>query len=318
MVAVLCLDGAARAQPTSTEARYAEEIFQQAKKEMSAGHVAEACATLEAVWRIDRGGGTLLALALCHEKEGRGATAIDEFREARALANKASRDDRVRLVDEHLGKLEGSVSRLVVVTERAQVPGLTVELDGASLDPGRWNSAVPIDAGPHVVRALAPGQPPWEMRLQVASMGEQPRVELPPWTMPIPAASPTFHAQTSADGTDGRRIGALALGGIGLVGVAIGSYFGIRAMDQRSEALAQCHGTTRCMDLASYARATHLDAQSSTSGLVSTIAFGVGIGALAGTVVLVVVGKPAAPPSVLGVTASAVAGGALASAWAKF
>src|SRR5579872_4584840 len=77
----------ALAQQSPADAQYAEQLFQEAKGDMSEGRVDMACTKLEAVRRIDGGGGTVLALAVCHEKQGREATALGEFREARLLAD---------------------------------------------------------------------------------------------------------------------------------------------------------------------------------------------------------------------------------------
>src|SRR5256885_11898030 len=93
------------------EAR-ADALFREAKALMAEGKVGVACRKLEEAKHLAVGGGTVLALALCHEQEGRGATALVDFREALALAVDAKRGDRVRLAEEHLARLEANVSRL--------------------------------------------------------------------------------------------------------------------------------------------------------------------------------------------------------------
>jgi hypothetical protein len=289
----------AQAQPESTDTQYAEKLFQQAKAEMSAGHVAEACATLQAVWNIDHGGGTLLALAMCHEKLGRGATALDEFRQARALATEARRDDRAHLAESHAAQLDATVSRLTVVTTRARVAGLTVELDGARLDARQWDAALPIDAGDHSIRALAPGHPDWTASVHAEASGGHLQVELPPWSEPTPhIAEPTapltpIPPPRSRSATPVVRIAGFAVGGLGLVATGVGAFFGVQAIQQRNDALSACGGGTRCQDAPTYSRATTLDANSSTSGLASTIAVATGLTLVATGVVLIIVGRPA-------------------------
>jgi hypothetical protein len=291
----------AQAQPESTDTQYAEKLFQQAKAEMSAGHVAEACATLQAVWNIDHGGGTLLALAICHEKLGRGATALAEFRQARALATEARRDERAHLAEAHAAQLDATVSRLTVVTARARIPGLSIELDGARLEPRQWDAALPIDAGDHSIRAVAPGHPDWTASVHAEASGGHLQVELPPWNEPtthipepvVPVAPVApIPSGRSRSTTSAVRIAGFAVGGVGLVATGVGAFFGVQAIQQRNDALSACQGSTRCQDSSAYSRATGLDAKSSSSGLVSTIAVATGLTLVVTGVVLVVLGRP--------------------------
>jgi hypothetical protein len=289
----------AQAQPESTDTQYAEKLFQQARAEMSAGHVAEACATLQAVWNIDHGGGTLLALAVCHEKLGRGATALDEFRQARSLAIESRRDDRAHLAEEHAARLESTVSRLTVATTRARVAGLTVELDGARLEPGQWDAPLPINGGDHSIRALAPGHPDWTASVHAEGSGSHLQVELPPWNestqhvaepvVPVAAIAPP----PPRSATPVVRIAGFAVGGLGLVATGVGAFFGVQAIQQRNDALSACQGSTRCQDPSTFSRATQFDAKSSSSGLASTIAVATGLTLVATGVVLVVLGRTA-------------------------
>lgn len=279
---------------SAADARYAERLFQQAKNEMLAGHVAEACTTFEAVWRIDGGGGTLLALATCHEKLGHGAQALGEFRQARALAASSGRAERVELAEEHIADLERSVSRLTVSTSPVKVPGLTVDLDGVPIDSTRWDSPFPVDGGTHVVHARVPGAPPWETTVVVAPRGDSPRVDLPSWESAPPAASPRppGPAAPARAGPNVARVAGIAVGAAGAVGIAVGAVFGVVALQKRHDALARCGGSTTCSDSGSYQEARSLDAQSSSAGLVSSIAIVSGAGVLTAGVLLAIFGRP--------------------------
>ena len=74
-----------QAQP-STDAAIAEALFQEGKALLDRGEVPAACRKLEESVRLDRLPGSLLNLALCHEAEGRVATAWGELTEALAVA----------------------------------------------------------------------------------------------------------------------------------------------------------------------------------------------------------------------------------------
>src|SRR3954464_7778704 len=92
-IAATCvsLSAPAIAEPTAADKSLATQLFKEGRALVDQGKVAEGCRKLEESQRIDPGGGTLLNVALCHEKEGRTATAWAEFTEALGLAKK---DDR--------------------------------------------------------------------------------------------------------------------------------------------------------------------------------------------------------------------------------
>lgn len=78
-----------------------------------------------------------------------------------------------------------------------------------------------------------------------------------------------------------QRISAYALGGLGIVGVGVGSFFGLRAISKNSESNDQgCMGKQCPPDAAETRRSA------ASAGNISTIAFIVGGVALAGGVVL--------------------------------
>src|SRR5205823_10205853 len=82
LVSVLFLSTTARGEPTAADKSLATQLFKEGRTLVDQGKVAEGCRKLEESHRLDPGGGTLLNVALCHEKEGRSATAWAEFTEA--------------------------------------------------------------------------------------------------------------------------------------------------------------------------------------------------------------------------------------------
>jgi hypothetical protein len=61
---------------------------------LTEGRVSDACPKFEESHRLDPSGGTILNLALCHEKEGKLARSWSEFNEASAFARRDYRADR--------------------------------------------------------------------------------------------------------------------------------------------------------------------------------------------------------------------------------
>lgn len=310
-----------RAQPTADEKQQATALFREAKALLEAGAVAEACRKLELSQRLDPGTGTLLNLAVCHEKEGRLATAAAEFRDALALARAAGRTDRVDLATQHLAALEPRLSKLVIiVSPQTDRPGLEVRRDGVVVAKAAWGTAIAIDPGEHIVEASAPNEPTWRVRVTAPSEGEVLSIEVPalaPAAPPAAAApqvgpridvvaAPSATAEAvpggPARGLSGRRVSALALGGAGIVSTGIGAYFGLLAISKKNDAEAECPNRN-CRS----AGAT-LSAQAVTAADVSTVTVIVGLSAIGAGVMLWLTDRSWESRSSVGVRPSVGAG----------
>jgi hypothetical protein len=173
--------GASAAEPTADPVALAETLFQQGKQLLERGDAHAACPKLAESLRLDRATGTLLALAMCHEVEGRLASAWAEYLEVIARAKKDGRADREEAARQWAGKLEARLSTLSVAVPAAvaEIPGLHVQRDGVPLDAPAWSTAVPVDPGPHVIVAKAPGRETWTTTLVVAGAAERRTVTVP-------------------------------------------------------------------------------------------------------------------------------------------
>src|SRR5689334_3318487 len=147
------------AEPTAADKSLATQLFKEGRNLVDQGHVPEGCRKLEESQRLDPGGGTLLNVALCHEKEGRTATAWAEFTEALGLAKKDDRPQRIELAQSHITAIEPTLSHLVIqVPATSDLPDLEIKRDGSVIRRAAWGTAMPVDPGEHMIEAAAQGK----------------------------------------------------------------------------------------------------------------------------------------------------------------
>jgi len=233
--ASLSASAPARAEPTATERAMAEGLFRDAKKLLTRGKTPEACEKLQASYRIDPAGGTLLNLAMCHEIEGKTASAWTEFSVALAAARKGARGDREKAARQHMEALEPRLSRVTItVPAGSAAPGLAVTLDGTVLEATALGTAIPVDPGEHAATATAPDHRPWEAKVSLAER-ESRALIVPPLD---PTSAPAPPAPTPP--TPWKRPVGIAAAGAGLVLLGVGAGFGVRAISLGSRAGDGC------------------------------------------------------------------------------
>jgi hypothetical protein len=150
--------GAARGDEAMGESA-AERLFLEGRALMIEGRFADACPKLEESQRLDPRGGTLLNVAVCHERLGKIAAAWGEFRDALATARAEGQPKRERLAEERLSAIEPRLPWLLVsVTPGGRAGDLTVAIDGATIPPIAWGKEMPVDPGEHRVTASAGGR----------------------------------------------------------------------------------------------------------------------------------------------------------------
>jgi hypothetical protein len=227
----------------------AESLFIEAKALMAKGDYAAACPKLAESQRLDPGTGTLTALALCHEGEGKTATAWAEFIQVLDEATRANRADREALAKMHVQKLEPTLSRITILVapETAKLEGLVVKRDGVAIRSAQWSSPIPIDPGTHAILVEASGMKPWETSVTIGANADTKRVEVPalekkeaePAPPPLVVAPPPVEKPPQRSGS-GQRIAGVVVIGAGLAAAGIGAYFGVRAISSANDANKRC------------------------------------------------------------------------------
>jgi hypothetical protein len=273
----------------------AVSAFDEARRLIEKKQIAEACAKFGESQRLDPQLGTLLHWADCLERNGQTASAWARFRDASELA--ATRNDRRQtLAEDRAAKLEPRLSRLrIEVDHKNELKGLQITRDGVVLGQALWDSASPVDPGTYSVEVSGQGRKPWTRSVVVPSDGSTVTVRVPVLeqdesSKALQASPGRTEAETttppvSSDSSwiSGHWPVAVAAG-VGLVGVGVGSVFGLRSKKFHDQAEDYCEGQ-RCTDQ----RGVDLKDDAIQAGTISTIAFAAGGAALATAGVLWIV-----------------------------
>lgn len=271
----------------------AEALFSEGRRLLDEGKYDEACAKFAESQRLDPGTGTLLNLANCYEQAGRFATAWATWKEAASSARDAGQTDREQLARGKAAELEGKLARLTIdVPEEARVPGLVIRRDGEELTSAIWGTPLPVDAGTRKIEASAEGYLPYSTEVSVTDGTAQnvaiPKLEVDPnfEKEPEPAPGPAPVEDRGANPGKTQRIIGYVVGGVGIVGIGLGAYFGIDAINKNNDARdgGQCNEAGTSCTPAAYDQIESARA----SGTASSVAIGVGAAALVGGFVLVI------------------------------
>ncbi|HEY2516138.1 MAG TPA: hypothetical protein VGI39_34945, partial [Polyangiaceae bacterium] len=138
----------------------ARTMFDEGRRLMKAGKVAEACAKFEASSHLTQTAGVRLNLAVCWAKQGRTASAWGMYDEARALAERSGDTAAIEVADKGKAELGPKLSKLVV-TVATGTPGIEVTRDGEPVPAGAYGMGVPVDPGEHRIEAHAAGRKAW-------------------------------------------------------------------------------------------------------------------------------------------------------------
>jgi hypothetical protein len=221
---------------------------------MDQGRTADACEKFAESLTLERRGGVLLNLAVCREQQGRYATALSLFHEARERASKDGRADRVALAEEHLAMVRKRVSWLrVQVPASADAIALEVRCDQDLLPRESWGALRAVDPGPHTISAVAPGRPRFEAVVVVGPEGDSRTVEISRSVavaeIPAPSALATSAREAAAPRLVPSRprpvhawstpVGA-AITGVGVAVAITGAAFGVKAIFDIRDSDASC------------------------------------------------------------------------------
>ncbi len=276
----------AAAQTRTADVAAADALFREGKALLDQKNFAGACPKLAESNRLDPQAATLLALAACHEGEGKTASAWAEYNEVADRARQEGRTDGEQAARARSAALEPTLSKLTISPSAmaAATVGLIVKRNGVFV--AALPATVPVDPGEQVLEATAPGKRPYLATVVVAA-GDKKTVEIPRLQDDSGDGGPAPALYTRASGGPLSRmqIGGIAAGAAGLIAIGWGSYFGVRAIKLNNDSKAGCDGDACDPD----AKQKRLDALS--AGNWSTVAFAVGGVLVAGGTTLFILGR---------------------------
>ncbi len=226
----------ALAEPTEQEQAIAKDLFDKGVKLMDEGKCDEKPTDLakckqardafKRAYDITGALGALRNLAYVEKGLGMTASAARDFRE---LARRAPLDPKperrkwVEFAKAEADALEPRVPHLLVkVVEK--IPGTKIALDGVSLPEAAWNTPVPVDPGPHSIRAEAPGRLPFEAGATIAENQDK----------AITVVLDVDQKPTVAE-SGPSKVPPLLVAGVGVVGVGVGLGLGYASMKKRDD-----------------------------------------------------------------------------------
>ncbi len=305
----------ARVWAGAQEQAAAEALFQDARNLMQGGKFAEACPKLVDSNKLDPAVGTLLYLGECYEKNGQTASAWVTFQTAAEAGNKANQPERAKVASDRANALLPKLSKITItVAAAANVAGLEVKRDGIDVGKATWGVGVPVDPGEHSIVAKAPGKKDWSKNVRVEPDGATANVDIPTLedvtAKPPEAASPNAQSLTTGAKLDdtaftsngiSQRQWAHVAGGIGILGLAAGTVFGLEANSKENQSHKDClpNAPTECNPAG-----VDLRHSGHTYATMANVAFGVGAAGLITGVILRFTAPSATPTSEKATTTS--------------
>lgn len=284
----------------------ADALFNKGVTDMNAGRYDVACPAIAESNRLDPRSGTLFTLADCQAKAGNIATAValfdDYLRAVSGMSAALKFRHYVRMKEAQAQKaaLTAQIPELTLVLPATAPPGVRVVRGGTELSAASLGIALPLDPGNHVVTTQAPDGPIVEQIITL-SKGEKKTIELeiqvprretpsaevkpaPVRAASKPQAKVTGMAgaapETADVGMSGQTVAGFVAGGLGVAGLALGGIMGGITLEKKAII------DEGCREKVCTAEGKAAVDSGQTTGLVSTIGFGVGIAGIAAGAIL--------------------------------
>jgi hypothetical protein len=288
---VLLLAVAPHAQAQNAAA--AEALFQEGQAALEKGDWNVACPKLRESDRLDPANGTKLNLADCEEKRGRLATAWELYRKLSDTL--PAGDERLPYAQQRAQALGPRVPRLALKLAADAPPDTQASIESLVLTAASFGTALPVDPGKHQVvvssgtakRSFSVVLREGETKeLEITPLSSREEPEPQPNSSPVPPSQGT-PASDQGEGHDTKTIGYV-VGGVGVVGLAVGAITGIVGLSKQST------GNDNCDNVHRTCNQTGVDANNTarTMAPISTVGLIVGVLGVGAGAYLILTSKP--------------------------
>lgn len=213
----------------------AEKLFREAREDMKRQDYTAACPKFEQSLQLMPMPGTLLNLSECEEKQGRLVESLRHLRDA--VAKLPPNDDRVPGAKTRESDLAKRVPTVTVRLAADMAAGTRVTVDGGEVPPDRIGGPVELNPGKHTFEATAPNgtKSSKVIHLSEGDRGEV-RLNAPSKATPSQTTGPEKPDAGSSISTWG-----YVVGGLGIVGLAVGAGFALKAKSLDDDARQAPH-----------------------------------------------------------------------------
>lgn len=238
------------AAPSTQAAEHATRLFDEAGARMAEKGFADACTLYEQSQALDPQLGTLLHLADCQEQLGKTASAYRNYLTAKSLAaaraTSGKPEPREAVAARRADRLQPQLAQLRL-TLTAAIDGNRVSLDGQLVLADELGVFQPVDPGEHTVRVEADGHQPWSQTVAIEPATRHdihvPRLQPIAAELTVASAPPVEESALSApsnppqprEAANYQNITGFIVGGAGVVGLGVATYFGLRSLHYLSE-----------------------------------------------------------------------------------
>jgi serine/threonine-protein kinase len=144
--------------------------------------------------------------------------------------------------------------------EVTKLQGVVVKRNGQKIEAALYGTALPVDPAEYTIEVSAPGYETWSTPIKVEAGGASASVRVPalkqakdapvskPETEAAKPAQEPAPVTASSGGSSTQRTVGLVVAGIGVVGLGVGSFFGVRAISRNSDAENHCPKGNLCDD----------------------------------------------------------------------
>jgi tetratricopeptide (TPR) repeat protein len=199
------------------DASPADVLFERGLAAFESGRIDEACANFEDSLRLDAAAGTLINLARCHERQGKTATALAEYKQVVSLSVRAGNHERARVAQAEADRLEPVVAAAATSAAPRRASAAETEVASTSVmapPPPKDGGARPVLITGVVLGAVGVASLVSGAVLGAISLGDLATAEDDPNLCPDHTCSPAGRAWVDAAETRGNAAtGLLVLGG---------------------------------------------------------------------------------------------------------